>query len=106
MEDLVQDEVVKYLKHFDKIFNTKLESNFNIDELILFFKGFKNLIDEVTPTSEYLEIQEKKCEILDEISLNDEQVQSFNKYCELEHKTNEEYRKEILILMYIFMRCF
>ena len=106
MEDLVQDEVVKYLKHFDKIFNTKLEENFNIDELILFFTGFKKVADEIKPTNEYLDIQEKKCQILDEINLNNEQQKYFNKYCELEHKTNEEYKKEILILMYIFMRCF
>ena len=106
MEDLVQDEVVKYLKHFDKIFNTKLETNFNIDELILFFTGFNKIIDEVKPTDKYLEIQEKKCKFLEKINFTDEQLKVFNKYCELEYKTNEIYRKELVILMYIFMKCF
>ena len=106
MEDLVQDEVVKYLKHFDKIFNTKLEENFNIDELILFFTGFNKIIDEVKPTDKYLEIQEKKCKFLEKINFTDEQLKVFNKYCELEYKTNEIYRKELVILMYIFVKCF
>ena len=106
MENLERKEVLEYLNHFDKIFNTKLEDNFDIDELILFFTGFKKVADEIKPIDEYLEIQDKKCKILDEINLNDEQVQIFNKYCELENKTNEIYRKELVILMYIFVKCF
>lgn len=106
MENLERKEVLEYLNHFDKIFNTKLEDNFDIDELILFFTGFNKIIDEVKPTDKYLEIQEKKCKFLEKINFTDEQLKVFNKYCELEYKTNEIYRKELVILMYIFMKCF
>lgn len=106
METLEYDEVLEYLKHFDRIFNTKLETNFNIDELILFFRGLKKVIDEITPTDKYLVIQKEKNQLLKAISFNNEQLKFFNKYCEFEQKTDEIYRKELVIFMYVFMKCF
>lgn len=106
MENFERDEVINYLRHFDKIFNTRLEFNFNIDELILFFRGLKNTIDEIIPIDEYIEKLDKKKEISEKLDLNEEQKKIFNRYCDCEYETSEIYRKEIVILMYIFMKCF
>ena len=106
MENFERDEIINYLRHFDRTFNTKFEFSFNTDELILFFRGLKNTIDEIIPIDEYIEKLSKKNELIEKLDLNEEQMKIFNKYCDCEYETSEIYRKEIVILMYIFMKCF
>ena len=72
MEEFEKDEMFRYLKHFDKIFNTKLENNLNTDKLILFFTGFKRMIDEIDlQTNDYLEIQKEKLELIEKFNFNE-----------------------------------
>ncbi len=107
MEEFEKDEMFRYLKHFDKIFSTKLENNLNIDKLILFFTGFKRMIDEIDlQTDDYLDIQKEKLDLIEKFNFNEEQMKCFHKYCELESKTAEIYRKEIMLFEYIFMEFF
>lgn len=106
MENFERDEIINYLRHFDRTFNTRFEFGFNIDELILFFRGLKNTIDEIIPIDEYIEKLNKKNELIEKLDLNEKQMKIFNKYCDYEYETSEIYRKEIVILMYIFMKCF
>ena len=82
MENFERDEIINYLRHFDRTFNTKFEFSFNTDELILFFRGLKNTIDEIIPIDEYIEKLNKKNELIEKLDLNEEQMKIFNKYCD------------------------
>lgn len=107
MGDFERDEILKHLRCFDKIFNTNFENNLNIDKLILFFTGFKRMIDEFDlQTNDYLELQKAKLDLIEKFNFNEEQMKCFHKYYELESKTAEIYRKEIMLFEYVFMKCF
>lgn len=96
-----------YLKHFDKIFNTKTLKNINMDNMVL-LKELYVLLEEYLSRSnnESSDIRRKSIKLYDELksTLKDEQIELLDKIFDLNNEEMANDQEQIFMFGYIIAK--
>ena len=94
----MEQEFIKYLKHFDSIFNTSTEhSAHNIQLLTMIYNRFEDEL--YTPTKERIKLLEARKEVSDRLdnTLTEEQKQLFQQYWELDSNIHTDTEQQLFV---------